>query len=419
MLQRFSRWLLAAEFVLVVLLGVAWVLAWIANVGPLESFSPGGRSLFLSNWFTAETLGPSLVVGVIAIALLPLRHWRPVLALVSIGAAVLALEWLYPYVVSFSVTFSLKAAVFWTAWRVRQWWVSVPVIIPVVAALSIREFQINERLEAVSFQQATEGISSSTVFSVSALLEEVLFFAAVLVGGIVLRRVVEQAGELEERNRELIVERARASEAAVLDERLRISRELHDVVAHHVTTMTVHAGASRQLVDSNPEAATESLRQIEESGRTAVNELHQLLGFLRSAEGADDDRAPTPSLRHLAGLQNSVGGKLICELSVDGDLDVVPAAVDVSAYRIIQEAITNTMKHSESTSVRVDLVVGVRELTLAVIDDGPSRRRNGTSGGHGLVGMRERAALHGGEVHAGPQGTGWSVRSVLPYGGPT
>ena len=421
-----QRWPVAAEVALIVLLVSAWVLAWIANVRPLGRFSPAGRSLLLNNWFTAETLWPSLVIGIVAIVLLPLRHRFPLGALFAIGIGVFVLEWFYPFVVSFSVTFALKAAVFWAAWRIRRWWVVIAVIGPVVVALSIREFQVNERIAAINLQAETEVLSSNNVFSLSAVLEELLFFTIVVVGGLVIRRVEEQRAELEERNRELVIERARASDAAVLDERLRISRELHDVVAHHVTTMTVHAGASRQLIESNPDAATDSLRQIEASGRTAVSELHQLLGFLRNSDASGDveDRSPTPSLRHLAKLQGSIGSKLECDVSVEGDLAGVPAAVDVSAYRIIQEALTNTLKHSHADTVRLDVLVGDDELTLSVCDEGPAKEADASqearpSSGHGLVGMRERANLHGGHVTAGPgvAGDGWRVDAVLPFRG--
>ena len=423
--ERRSRASVVGELLLVAFLLTAWVLAWIANIRPLDSFSPGGRSLFLNNWFTVETLTPSLIVGIVAIGLLPLRHRFPLIVLFAIGVPVLVLEWFYPLVVSFSVTFALKIAVFWVAWKVRQWWIALALVVPVVVALGIREFQINERFQALSFgQDEADLFSTSNVISLSAVLEEVLFFAVVIVGGLVIRRVAETRAELEERNRELVVERAKASEAAVLDERLRISRELHDVVAHHVTTMTVHAGASRQLVATNPDAATESLKQVEESGRVAVQELHQLLGFLRNSDSAEDsdDRSPTPSLRHLSTLVGSVGSKLDCEVNVDGDLATVPSAVDLSAYRIIQEALTNTMKHSAAKSVVVDLVVGHDLLTLAVHDDGPaipSSKNGSVSGGHGLVGMRERASVHGGEVEVGPaaSGSGWQVEARLPFGG--
>lgn len=422
--EQRSRGALTGEVTLIVVLVVAWVLAWLANVRPLDSYSPAGRSLLLNHWYTAETLWPSLVIGLLAIAALPLRHKLPLAVLFAIGAAVLTLEWFYPLVVSFSVTFALKTAVFWAAWKVQRWWVVGAVIIPVVVALSVREFQVNRRFEELTFQFDSDS-SSSDVISISTILEETLFFAVVVVGGLVARRFVQQRSELEDRNKELVVERARASEAAVNNERLRISRELHDVVAHHVTTMTVHAGASRQLIKSNPDAATDSLRQIESAGREAVSELHQLLGFLRNSDGDDEgvDRSPTPSLRHLVELQKSLGSAIECEVEVEGDLSTVPAAVDVSAYRIIQEAFTNTMKHSEANKVTVHVNVGEDKLSLLVSDEGPAKKvaLNGQSpsGGHGLVGMRERASLHGGRVEVGVAevGSEWRVNATLPFGG--
>ena len=412
------------ELLLVAVLVAAWLLAWTSVNGSLNELSPGGRALFLVNSFTAETLGLGLIVGLVMVLVLPLRHRSPTACLLVVGAMGIVLQWWYPLLVTASIgaRIALGIAIIWVAWKVKQWWFPVLiVVVPFIAANAVRIVQINERTEVL-----TNG-PSTTAVSISAVLQEVLFFIVVVLAGLGLRRFAAQRGELEERNRELVAERAKASEAAVLDERLRISRELHDVVAHHVTTMTVHAGAARQVVESSPEKATESLRHIESAGRNAVSELHQLLGFLRNADGASSngsesgngDRSPTPSLRHLSTLQESFGAKLTCEIDVQGELDEVPSAVDVSAYRIIQEALTNTLKHSTADSVDVRLNVGSDSLKVEVDDIGPARDGTGAPGGHGLVGMAERASLHGGEVIAGPApvGSGWRVRAHLPFGG--
>ena len=406
-----------AEVLLVVVLLGAWVISWLSIIRSFDSLTTVGRALFLVNSFTAENLTVALILGLIAVVLLPLRHRSPVVALILVGGVVIAVQWFYPLVFSNSIVMQLVVgiAILWTTWKVKQWWWWVGlVLVPLLLANGVRTFQVNARVEAI---QATP---SSTTLSVSDVLQEVLFFTVVIIGGLAVRRIFEQRAELEKRNRELEAERAKVADAAVLDERLRISRELHDVVAHHVTTMTVHAGAARQVVDSSPENAKESLRHIESAGRDAVKELHQLLGFLRNSDGdedADDDRAPTPSLRHLPTLRDSFGSELTCEVKVEGDVSTVPAAVDVSAYRIIQEALTNSMKHSTATEVSIDVKVEPDGVSLAISDEGEGLADEKSSGGHGLVGMRERASLHGGEVEVGPdsRGRGWHVRAELPF----
>ncbi len=410
------------EVALVTILLGTWLLGWFSLDRSLDELSPGGRALYFTNFFTVENLALSMILGIVMITALPVRHRSPLIALTIVGGIGIALQWFFPLIPvnSIIVRLSVGVAVFWVTWKRRDWWWVGPVLVPFLVAHAIRTFQINARFAGLNAGP------SSTTLSVSAVFQEVLFFVVVIVGGLGVRRIVDQRMELEERNRDLIAERAKVSEAAVLDERLRISRELHDVVAHHVTTMTVHAGAARQLVESSPDKATESLRHIESAGRNAVSELHQLLGFLRNSDRTDagEDRSPTPSLRHLGNLQTSFGSKLTCEVDVVGDLDQVPSAVDVSAYRIIQESLTNTLKHSTATTVDVALEVGLDSLMIRVSDEGEPRTSTGAPGGHGIVGMRERASLHGGEVKAGPadSGTGWEVCAVLPFagsGGPT
>ncbi len=410
------------EALLVAILLVAWGVSFLSLSGALDGLSPGGRALFLVNSFTAENLTIGLSIGTLMVLALPIRHWSPTGGLVVVGGLSIALQWWYPllFSASFVARISFAVAVLWVAWKVQKWWWPMLLIVaPFFVADAVRVLQINQRNEVL-----TSG-PSSTAISISEILQDLLIHALFVAGGLGLRRFTAQRRELEERNRELIAERAKASESAVLDERLRISRELHDVVAHHVTTMTVHAGAARQVVETSPEKATESLRHIEAAGRNAVSELHQLLGFLRNADAdatsgaapGAEDRSPTPSLRHLSTLQESFGSKLTCDVVVDGDLGAVPSAVEVSAYRIIQESLTNTLKHSTADRVDVRLDVGRDSLKVEVCDAGPARNGESAPGGHGLVGMAERASLHGGEVVAGPakSGLGWQVCAVLPF----
>jgi signal transduction histidine kinase len=225
-----------------------------------------------------------------------------------------------------------------------------------------------------------------------------------------------RAQELLQRTVELELEREENARRAVFDERVRIARELHDVVAHHVSMMGVQAGAARVVLDRDPVKTREALASIETSSRQAVVELHRLLGFLRQA-GDPDDLAPQPGLGQLHALAASMSGpELTVDVRVEGEERLIGPTVDVSAYRIVQEALTNTLKHAGASHVAVHLRYWPDELEIEVIDDG---RGNGdvspVPGGLGLIGMRERAALHGGQLAAGPaRGGGFGVRARLP-----
>jgi signal transduction histidine kinase len=213
-------------------------------------------------------------------------------------------------------------------------------------------------------------------------------------------------------------EQEQRTRLAIGDERSRIARELHDVVAHSVGVIVVQAQGARRVFDRDPERAREALGSIEQTARHALSEMRRSLGVLR------DDRsamlAPQPGIADLDGLlEQAREGGLTVELVVEGEPRALPRSVDLSAYRIVQEALTNTIKHAGPARSRVTMRYGERELELEVSDDGPGSSVNGAEGGsgHGLVGMRERVASHGGELHlgSGPEG-GFVVRASLPLG---
>lgn len=410
------------EVVLLAALTAPWVFAWRSIESLIDSLPPGNGVLLLSTWSTSEPLWGSLVLCLVSIAFLAVRHWIPLTSCAVIAVAVAALGWWYPLVGSsqFTSMLVLVIASFWAMWKTR-WF--VPVAILSTAALSvapIRAFSIYDRLEALG------GVSEARLQSINGLVSSAAFAAIAAAAAWLLRRLDHQQAELAETNQDLRASRAASSRAAVLDERVRISRELHDVVAHHVTTMTVNAGAARQVAATNPDAAVSALRQIEEAGRAAVTELHRLLGFLRddkaTGTGPGEDRSPTPSLRHLDHLTNSIAG-ISCDVSVTGDLDSLPQSVDVSAYRIVQESLTNVMKHSSAHHADVDVQIHPDRVAIIVNDAGQTSStasHNGDSvGGHGLVGMRERVALHDGQIKVGPSPSnpGWTVHAELPFAG--
>ena len=218
------------------------------------------------------------------------------------------------------------------------------------------------------------------------------------------------------------LERTRAAEvrAALAEERARIARELHDVVAHHVSVMTVQAAAARRTLGRDPARSAEAMAAVEHTGRDALAEMRRIVGVLRGpeAEPEADPRAPQPGLTDLAALVGQVGDAgLSVETEVEGERPDVPPGVDLTAFRVVQEALTNTLKHAGPTRARVVIRYLPEELDLRVSDEGRGLAAglDGHSPGHGLLGMRERVALYGGTLTAGPRdGGGFDVRARLP-----
>jgi signal transduction histidine kinase len=238
------------------------------------------------------------------------------------------------------------------------------------------------------------------------------------------------AGELQERAVRLERDRAQEARRAVAAERARIARELHDVVAHHVSMMVVQAEAGPVVSERDPARAANAFDAIAATGRQALVELRRLLGVLRGDQDGAPSLAPQPGLADLPALVEQVGrAGLRVELVVEGIQAPLPAGVDLSAYRILQEALTNALRHGGPGRARVVVRYGGDELRLQVVDEGrglesavgrrpddPDRRTRRS--GQGLVGMRERVALFDGELHAGPgPGGGFTVDARLPIGG--
>ena len=228
-----------------------------------------------------------------------------------------------------------------------------------------------------------------------------------------LARTQREAAALDRRAQDL--ERQRGE--TISTERARIARELHDVIAHNISVVVLQAVAAMGILDREPERAREPLRRIEQSGREALAELRRLLGIVRD-ESEPDGLAPQPGLGDLDDLLERVrDAGLPVELHVEGAARQLPRGVDLSAYRIVQEALTNTLKHAGPASAHVQIRYVSDWLELEIADDGRGEgAMNGIGGGgHGLVGMRERATLYRGELEAGPQnGGGFSVRARLP-----
>jgi signal transduction histidine kinase len=253
--------------------------------------------------------------------------------------------------------------------------------------------------------------------------------AAWLVGHFVHDRRVyaaqleERTAQLEERTAQLEQAREELARRAMAEERLRIARELHDVVAHSLSVIAVQSGVGAHVAATQPEEARKALAAVEAASRTALNELRRLLGVLREdGEPPPGSRAPAPGLDAVDTLLTQMGeAGLAVKLRVEGVRpQVPPPGVDLSAYRIVQEALTNVLKHAGPARAQVVICYGDQEVAIEVTDDGrgpapaTTARRAGT--GHGLVGFRERTALFGGELEVGPRpGGGFRVAVRLPF----
>lgn len=208
-----------------------------------------------------------------------------------------------------------------------------------------------------------------------------------------------------------------AADRAVAQERRRIARELHDVVAHSVSVMTVQAGAVRRLLRPDQERERQALEVVEATGREALTEMRRLVGLLRE-QGSMPEFSPQPSMRSVDVLVGTVReAGLPVELEIDGAPRELPPGVDLSAYRVIQEALTNALRYAGPAQAWVTVRWREETLELEIANDGRSEPGVG-GGGHGLTGLRERVALVGGTVDSGPRtGGGFVVRAQLPIGG--
>jgi signal transduction histidine kinase len=245
----------------------------------------------------------------------------------------------------------------------------------------------------------------------------VIFVAIVgitpLAAGMLLRAREEESERLARRARRAEEEQEERAREAVAEERARIARELHDMIGHAISVITVQAGAARLQLDQDPERARQALVAIEETGHGTIAEMRRLIGMLR--EMGEPGLAPQPGMAQLDRLVDGVRESgLPVELRREGERAPLPPAVDLAAYRIVQEALTNALKHGAGGQATVTVRYALRSLALEV-ESRHAERRNGSGGGHGLVGMRERVEECGGEVHAGetPDG-GYAVRATLP-----
>jgi signal transduction histidine kinase len=239
-------------------------------------------------------------------------------------------------------------------------------------------------------------------------------YVVLWVVGKALRRYRLQASRLQALAGQLEIEREEKARTAVVVERSRIARELHDVLAHSVSVMVVQAQAAQRLLEGEQQDARQALGSIETTGRQALAEMRRMLGILRRSD-EELTLAPQPGLEYLDALiEQTREAGLPVELRIEGEPEPLPPGVDLSAYRIVQEALTNTLKHAGPAHAQVVVRYGDDELELEITDDGAGTGKGGGEG-HGLIGMRERVALYGGVFEGGKRSAGgYRIRARLP-----
>ena len=358
----------------------------------------------LEIWLNSDIEGsPSGLTAFSVLWGLPLlaRHRWPVAAPTAALVAIAAQSLIWPHSVTYSFSIFMIAALATGLYgahfvtgrdRVAGATVALAVVIVVVAV-------------------DTEG-------SWTDLLTTVPILGVAWLIGHVYRASTQRTAELRERAERLERERETEARAAVAEERTRIAREMHDVVAHSLSVMVVQAEAAEEMLGSDPERARRPLGAVQDTGRSALTELRRMLGVLREMDGGPD-LAPQPGIAGLASLAEQVReAGLPVTLRVEGDPRPLPPVVDLSAYRIVQEGLTNALKHAGPARAEVIVRYERDELQLEVRDDGRGDHSDANGGGHGLVGMRERAAVCGGQLTAGrrPEG-GFGVVARLPLDG--
>jgi signal transduction histidine kinase len=311
---------------------------------------------------------------------------------------------------------ALAASVSFVDWQLIPF---INSLIPVGMAVAFLLGNLRDGRRAAVGLAIVVGAAATIVYKIpghptSTLVFLPLQFAISWLAGFVLRGRAEQAEAAEMRASLAERERDAAARVAVAEERSRIARELHDIVAHAVSVMVLQVGAVRHKLPPGLEEDRDALGRVERAGRTALAEMRRLLGAMRQ-DGDGVELGPQPGLDGLDSLLEDVGrAGLPVRLQVDGDRVPLPRAIDLSAYRIVQEGLTNSLKHAQASRAEVTLRYRPDELEIEVLDNGAGAAR--TDGlGHGLVGVGERVKIYGGEMHAGtaPEG-GFVLSARLP-----
>lgn len=371
-----------------------------------------------------DPASPALSVGILALMTLPLalRRLAPVPALGVLGVAtVLVGELRVPELTISNITLFM-AMYSVGAWERNRTLANVARTVLVTAMgiwLLVSFFRAST--QDIDFDGPGVGVLTPVAaYMLQQVLVNVLYFAGAWWFGNHAWSSARQRALTEWRTRQLEDEQAKVARQAITIERLRIARELHDAVAHHVSLMGVQAAAARAVLDTDPAGARTQLESLEASSRAAVSELYQLLGTLRDEDAVDSSVTASLGLDSLPTLvQDAEAAGLRVSLERVGEPFPVPPLVGLNLYRIVQESLTNVVKHAgPGTRTRVHLRYSDGAVELEVTDDGlgrPGPKPRGT--GLGLIGMRERVASLGGTLEASPRtGSGWVVRATVPIG---
>jgi signal transduction histidine kinase len=348
----------------------------------------------------APTIWATVVVSLAALygAVLVFRRVAPVavLAVQAVAAVGYVALGLPVFMLGFAVLVSL-----YTVASRRDWWTALVSLATAEVLLAV----------LLWWGPSFPGVPSWVLFA--ALLGGAWFL------GDVVRRWQHAAAAHARRAAELERAREELARLAVTAERVRMARELHDVVAHSMSVIAMHAGSGRLAADRDPAATQEALEVIERSSRDALAEMRRLVTVLRDPAEGSPALAPMPGLADVHRLVAEVAATgMTVDVLTKGDLARVPDGVSLAAYRIVQEALTNVVRHAGPTHVRLSVMVDEDRVVVEVTDDGTSHapgRPAPHDGGHGIAGMRERATLYGGELTAGPTAQGgWRVTGWLP-----
>ena len=363
---------------------------WVVDAAPVAALVLLAAFLNVDNNHEVGGAGSALLALVVCSPLL-LRRRAPLLAFAGVAVGAVAAGNVLPFP---CIGAALVAAYSLAAYS-RQRWMSLAVVIATAVVVGL--------------------VFPGPLPEMPAAFSPFVLLLVPWLAGNGVRLHVERAESSESRAQRMERERDEAQQRLQL-ERTRIARELHDVVAHSVSVMVVQAGAARQVVRSKPDRAVEALLAVEQSGRDAMGELRHLLGLL--SDSGDVPLTPQPGLDDTRALVDRVrAAGLPVELGLRGQPRRLPPGVDLAAYRVLQEALTNALKHSGGARTRVTLEYGDDSLRIDVVDDGGQGVQTdaGAGTGQGLAGMRERVALYGGSFDAGPRpGGGYAVSARLP-----
>jgi signal transduction histidine kinase len=367
----------------------------------------------------APALAEQLAWGVVLVVPLAVRRSYPRAVLVIVSVAFIAAQVRHigdnntPSVALFFAVFTIGA---WEPNRVVARWSRIGVIALMCGWIIVSVLSTLGE-PTPDFPGAAGPLDPWTASVFYSLLINFLYFLGAYWWGNTAWLSARRQAQLERQAEELRRSQEQNTRGAIVAERLRIARDLHDVVAHHVSVMGVQAGAARRALDKDPGLARAALQTVEQTARTAIGELRGLLGVLRPEEPEPPvtNHGASPGLGQLDDLVSSArAAGLEVRYGVYGEPRPVPDGVALSAYRVVQEALTNVVKHAGARTAEVRVRYLDHTLEIEVTDDGHGPGRTATRG-FGLVGMRERVAVHGGELEAGPRrDTGYRVRASLP-----